>query len=86
MGKLKLGCMTTWAPESTMMLLGNGALQCFTVLMEVGKIGVIHNSRPNKTLKLYFVFLLLNLRSPCFCNVVKFSFSYHTVLLLNKYV
>lgn len=55
MGKLKPGCMTTLAPELTMMLLGYGALQCFTVLMEVGKIGEIHNSRPNKIL-FYFSF------------------------------
>lgn len=50
MGKLKLGCMTTLAPELTMMLLGNGALQCFTVLMEVGEIGEIYNSIPHKNL------------------------------------
>ena len=41
MGKLRLGCMTIWDPEFTMMLLGIGVPQCFTVLMEAGKISDI---------------------------------------------
>ncbi|KAF5481801.1 hypothetical protein F2P56_002423 [Juglans regia] len=33
-GKLRLGCMTIWAPGLTMMHLHRGALECSTVLME----------------------------------------------------
>ena len=37
MGKLRLGCTTTWAQELTMMLLDSGVPECSTVLMEAGK-------------------------------------------------
>lgn len=37
MGRLRPGSMIIWDQGLTMMLLGDGALLCFTVLMAVGQ-------------------------------------------------
>lgn len=53
--------MTIWVPELTMMLLATGALLCFIVPMEAGKIFGVRNVIFNNLGEIYFCSFFLDL-------------------------